>query len=66
MLRKITAVIFVASFGIAGIHGSAQAVFLDAQQRACITKKYGAKAAAAIVSAKKLTAAQIKQVKACP
>ncbi|NBY56983.1 MAG: hypothetical protein EBQ57_01365 [Actinobacteria bacterium] len=66
MLRKITAVIFVASFGIASIHGSAQAVFLDAQQRACITKKYGAKAAAAIVSAKKLTAAQIKQVKACP
>ncbi|MEY3977483.1 MAG: hypothetical protein RLZZ284_339 [Actinomycetota bacterium] len=66
MLRKITAVIFVASFGIASIHGSAQAVFLDAQQRACITKKYGAKAAAAIVRAKKLTAAQTKQVKACP
>jgi len=66
MLRKALAVLVAAVIGIVSISGSAQAVFLDAQQRACITKKYGAKAAAAIVSAKKLTAAQIKQVKACP
>ena len=48
------------------VASSAGAVPIDSQQRACLTKKYGSKVAAAIGSAKKLSVTQANQLKGCP
>lgn len=63
---RVRLAVAVVVIGAASVAGVARAIPTDSQQRACIAKKYGAKAASAIAAAKKLTATQLKQLAACP
>lgn len=65
-MRRIAVALCLALFvGMLVAPAGASAVPLDKATRACLTKKFGAKAAAAIAKAKTLNAKQKKQLAAC-
>ncbi|MFM8505058.1 MAG: sialidase family protein [Acidimicrobiaceae bacterium] len=65
MRRNFLLGLVIASVTVISLGHSASAVFVDPNQRDCLNRKFGTKAAAAISKAKKLTTAQAKQVSAC-
>ena len=65
MKRKVVVFLVAISVGLSVSAQYASAVVVDPNTRACLAKKYGAKAADKISTAKKLTAAQNKQLAAC-
>lgn len=65
-MRRVSLALCLALFvGMLVAPAGASAVPLDNATRACLTKKFGAKAAAAIAKAKTLNAKQKKQLAAC-